>query len=82
MTGSSVAEKEPFHHVLIKKVAQSMEGMGWKLMKIHVNIHMYLDIWLYGMPREHDTGCWRDLVPRYQGLGFIRDAYSSCPCRD
>ena len=49
-------KKNRFIMYLIKKVAQRSEGMGWKLMKFHVIIHMYLDIWLYGMPREHDTG--------------------------
>ena len=48
--------KNRFIMYLIKKVADRSEGMGWKLMKFHVIIHMYLDIWLYGVPLEVDTG--------------------------
>jgi hypothetical protein len=41
---------------LVKKVTRRNEGMGWKLMKFHVIIHMWLDILLYGVPKEVDTG--------------------------
>jgi hypothetical protein len=41
---------------LIKKTANRKKGMGLKLMKFHVIIHMWMDIWLYGVPTEVDTG--------------------------
>ena len=41
---------------LIKKVARRSAGMGLKLMKFHVIVHLYMDIVLYGVPLEFDTG--------------------------
>ena len=42
---SKLQKKNRFIMYLIKKVADRRDGMGWKLMKFHVIIHMYLDIW-------------------------------------
>jgi hypothetical protein len=30
--------------------------MGWKLMKFHIIMHMWLDILLYGVPKVVNTG--------------------------
>jgi hypothetical protein len=49
-------KKNRYIMYLIKKIARRNEGMGWKLMKFHVIIHMWLDILLYGVPKEVDTG--------------------------
>ena len=48
--------KNRFIMHILKKVARRSEGMGLKLMKFHGIIHMALDIILYGVPMEHDTG--------------------------
>lgn len=48
--------KNRYMMYLIKTIAWRTEGMGWKLMKFHVIIHMWLDILLYGVPKEVDTG--------------------------
>jgi hypothetical protein len=40
----------------IKKVLKRTTGMGLKLIKFHVIIHMWMDIYLYGVPSEVDTG--------------------------
>ena len=40
----------------IKEVAQREKGMGLKLMKFHAIIHLVMDILLYGVPKEFDTG--------------------------
>jgi len=49
-------KKNRYIMYLIKKVANRTKGMGMKLMKFHVIIHMMLDIYLYGVPSEVDTG--------------------------
>jgi hypothetical protein len=49
-------KKNRYMMYLIKRIARRSEGMGWKLMKFHVIIHMWLDILLYGVPKEVDTG--------------------------
>ena len=41
---------------VMKKVARRSGGMGLKLMKFHVIVHMYMDILLFGVPLEVDTG--------------------------
>jgi hypothetical protein len=52
----ALRKKNRYIMYLIKKVTRRHEGMGWNLMKFHVIIHMWLDIWLYGVPKEVDTG--------------------------
>ena len=49
-------KKHRFIMYLVKKVCNRSKGMGMKLMKFHAIIHMWLDIYLYGVPNEHDTG--------------------------
>jgi hypothetical protein len=41
---------------LIKRTVNRTKGMGLKLTKFHVIIHMWTDIFLYGVPLEVDTG--------------------------
>jgi hypothetical protein len=48
--------KNRFIMFLMKKIAKRSAGMGLKLMKFHAIIHMMLDIWLFGVPLEVDTG--------------------------
>lgn len=49
-------KKNRYIMYLIKTIARRSVGMCWKLMKFHVIIHMWLDIWLFGVPKEVDTG--------------------------
>ena len=49
-------KKNRFIMYLIKKVVNREKGMGLKLIKFHVIIHMWMDIYLYGVPLEVDTG--------------------------
>ena len=48
--------KNRFIMHIIKKIARRSEGMGLKLMKFHAILHIAVDILLYGVPMEHDTG--------------------------
>lgn len=48
--------KNRFIMHIMKKVARRTKGMGLKLYKFHAIVHMALDIILYGVPMEHDTG--------------------------
>ena len=41
---------------VMKIVAARTQGMGLKLMKFHVVIHLFHDILQYGIPKEVDTG--------------------------
>jgi hypothetical protein len=41
---------------LLKRVSPRETGMGWKIMKFHVNVHMATDIRFFGVPLEHNTG--------------------------
>ena len=41
---------------LIKKVLNRTVGMGLKLTKVHMILHMWSDIYLYSVPSEVDTG--------------------------
>ena len=47
-------KKHRFIMHLVKKVCNGSKGMGMKLMKFHAIMHMWLDIYLYGVPNEHD----------------------------
>ena len=49
-------KKHRYIMYLVKRIARRDVGMGWKLMKFHVIMHMWLDILLYGVPKEVDTG--------------------------
>jgi hypothetical protein len=49
-------KKNRFIMWLIKNTCKRTAGMGMKLMKFHAIIHMWLDIYLFGVPAEHDTG--------------------------
>jgi hypothetical protein len=49
-------KKNRYIMYLIKKVANTTKGMGMKLMKFHAILHMWLDIYLFGVPSEVDTG--------------------------
>ena len=48
--------KNRFIMHVIRKVARRVEGMGLKIFKFHAIVHMALDIILFGVPMEHDTG--------------------------
>ena len=48
--------KNRFIMYLIKKVLNRQTGNGLKLIKFHIIIHMFMDILLYGVPSEVDTG--------------------------
>lgn len=52
----ALSRKNRYIMYLIKKVARRSAGMGLKLMKFHVIVHMWFDIYLYGVPLEVDTG--------------------------
>ena len=41
---------------VMKRVANRTEGMGLKLTKFHVIVHMWRDILYFGVPMEFDTG--------------------------
>jgi hypothetical protein len=41
---------------LFLKVGSRTKGMGFKLMKFHAVVHMAVDVLLFGVPTEHDTG--------------------------
>ena len=43
--------KNRFIMYLIKKVLNRQTGNGLKLIKFHIIIHMFMDIWLYGCPQ-------------------------------
>ena len=49
-------KKNRYLMYLIKTVANRTKGMGMKLMKFHVIMHMWFDIYLFGVPSEVDTG--------------------------
>lgn len=49
-------KKNRFIMHILKKVMNRSVGMGLKLMKFHAIIHLAVDIILYGVPMEHDTG--------------------------
>lgn len=49
-------QKNRFIMHILKKVAKRSTGMGLKLFKFHAIVHMALDIILFGVPMEHDTG--------------------------
>lgn len=49
-------KKNRYIMYLIKKVMRREKGMGLRIMKFHAIVHMALDILLYGVPMEHDTG--------------------------
>jgi hypothetical protein len=49
-------QKNRFIMHIMKKVAKRTAGMGLKLYKFHAIVHMALDIILFGVPMEHDTG--------------------------
>ena len=49
-------KKNRYLMYLIKKVANRTKGMGMKLTKFHVIMHMWFDIYLFGVPTEVDTG--------------------------
>ena len=48
--------KNRFIMHILKKVAQRSKGMGLRLFKFHAIVHMALDILLFGVPMEQDTG--------------------------
>jgi hypothetical protein len=52
----SLQMKNRFIMYLVKKTCNRTKGMGMKLMKFHAIIHMILDIYLFGVPTEVDTG--------------------------
>lgn len=49
-------KKKRYIMYLLKKVGRRTAGMGLKLMKFHVIVHMAWDIILFGVPMEVDTG--------------------------
>jgi hypothetical protein len=49
-------QKNRFIMHLFLKVGRRTSGMGFRLMKFHAIIHMVIDILLFGVPMEHDTG--------------------------
>jgi hypothetical protein len=49
---------------IIRKVAQQTAGMGLKLLKFHMIVHIWEDILEYGVPLEYDT-CWRMVLLCY-----------------
>lgn len=49
-------KKHRFIMHLFLKVARRTKGMGLKIMKFHAVVHMAIDILLFGVPMEHDTG--------------------------
>jgi hypothetical protein len=49
-------KKNRYIMYLIKTIAPRSEGMGWKIMKFHAIVHMFLDILYFGVPKEVDTG--------------------------
>lgn len=48
--------KHQYILALFKKIANRLEGMGLRLMKFHVVLHMYQDILWFGPPDVVDTG--------------------------
>ncbi len=49
-------KKHRFIMCIMKKVASRTTGMGLKIMKCHVVLHMVEDILNFGVPLEFDTG--------------------------
>jgi hypothetical protein len=49
-------KKNRYIMFLIKRTLDRKTGMGLKLIKFHVIIHMWTDIFLFGVPLEVDTG--------------------------
>lgn len=49
-------KKNRYIMYLLKKVGKRSTGMGLKLMKFHVLVHLAWDIILFGIPLEVDTG--------------------------
>lgn len=49
-------KKNRFIMQIFLKVARREKGMGFKLMKFHATVHMAMDVLLFGVPMEHDTG--------------------------
>ena len=41
---------------LLKRVGNRQKGMGFKVMKFHAVLHLYLDILMFGVPMVVDTG--------------------------
>ena len=48
--------KNRYTMYLIKKVLNRTEGMGLNVIKFHMILHMWNDIWQFGVPSEFDTG--------------------------
>jgi hypothetical protein len=51
-----LVKKHRFIMHLFLRVARREKGMGMKIMKFHAVVHMAIDILLFGVPMEHDTG--------------------------
>lgn len=49
-------KKHRFLMYLIKKVGDRTKGMGWKIVKFHAILHIALDILMFGVPINVDTG--------------------------
>ena len=48
-------KKHRFIMYIMRKVAQRSKGMGLKLVKFHMILHLWEDILQFGVPLEHDT---------------------------
>lgn len=51
-----LAQKHRYILYLFRKIAQRTEGMGLKLIKFHIILHLADDILQFGVPLEFDTG--------------------------
>lgn len=49
-------QKNRFVMFLLKKVGNRTKGMGFRVMKFHQILHLYLDIIMFGVPMNVDTG--------------------------
>ena len=49
-------QKNRFVMFLLKKVGNRTKGMGFRVMKFHAILHLYLDIQMFGVPMNVDTG--------------------------
>lgn len=49
-------KKNRFVMFLLKKVGNRVVGMAWKVMKFHAIIHIFYDIFSFGVPMVVDTG--------------------------
>ena len=54
-------KKHRYLMYVMKSVADRAAGMGLKLTKFHILVHMWKDIRAYGIPLEHDTGSCESL---------------------